>query len=91
MLNGFDVADEVGVETATTLTFDFEAAGAAVDFSIVATTGTPMLAAFELIIALITAKYVIAALTNEAIIARAAGEPVIARPADKNIVAVVAG
>ena len=47
--NGYDVAQEVGVEAATTLTFDFDATGGAVDFRVIATTGTPMLAAFELI------------------------------------------
>lgn len=47
--NQYDVAAEVGVETATTLTFDFVAEGGAVDFHVIATTGSPMLAAFELI------------------------------------------
>ena len=46
---GIDVADMVGVETATTLTFDFEVADAAADLRVIATTGTPMLAAYELI------------------------------------------
>jgi Malectin domain/Kelch motif len=46
---GFDVGAEVGAEVATTLTYDFEVTDGDADFHVIATTGFPMLAAFELI------------------------------------------
>jgi hypothetical protein len=49
VLSNLDVAAEVGVETAMTVTFDFEATDGSVDFRVLSTIGTPMLAAYELI------------------------------------------
>jgi len=46
---GIDVAGLVGVEAALVLAFDFETDDGAVDLRVIATTGTPMLAAYELI------------------------------------------
>lgn len=44
-----DVANKVGVEAALTLTFDFEASGGAVDLTLVASVGEPMVSAMELL------------------------------------------